>query len=251
MSATFNIGYGNCYGGYSPTDKNWQNRVTGQARLIQQMKPSVMALVELHEENSAYKLLTNHTPWLKIAIGGGGNQLLYDPKKHIFDGVHTWLLPHNRKASIFRMHHKASGAPYIVALTHLVADAGHSAAAAKRRDQINDFVGKLKLLPKVPVFAIGDWNSSSTHTGYPQAVLQAAGYRELRDKTLVPIDRGNYDSHKDNGHQVIRATRGQWIEGIRSNSKVAVLRGSLWLTKGLSDHNWFVATCTVSSPDPT
>jgi len=235
---TLSIGFGNFYGGYTPKDKGWAERIAKVAALVHTMSVSVMATVELHEEHGMAAEFSKHVPWLRLAIGDGGNQLLYDPKKHHVDSRYNWMLPHNRAASIWRITHLTSKTEYHIALTHLIASPG---TPAQREDQMRDWINHIQKI-NAPVIACGDFNSYTLTGNAPQAQLHRAGYREIRDQALQPVTRGNWDSHKDNGHQQIRAGRGHWIDNIYTNRYLTCDSGALVPTHDLSDHNFLQAS---------
>jgi len=238
-----NGGYGNLQGSYSSRDS--AERLDGQAALIREMRVSWFAATELHEENGAYKSLLERTSWLQIALGDGGNHLLFDPLKYSVTGSRSWTLPYDRSASVFRLLHTATGQAFTIGVTHLLAGGTKgSQRAAQTKAWLHEIAKETGL-----VILCADLNSYSRRSSFPQGLLTKAGYRELRDRSASPITNARWDSHNDGGKPHVRAGRGHWIEGMFTPAAVRVNSGKLWPTNGLSDHNWLSAQFQI--PDPT
>lgn len=253
--------YGNMYGGYDLTEKQWDTRIPAEVTLVRTAGVDLAFMVELHEEvgvglpsgGHRYFLaqLQAQDPDWALAEGKGGNHCLYRPSKYTVPaGKNTLHAQGNRWFSDFTATHKATGLVKRVVLVHFIAngtDATTGAVidnASLRAAQANEIANYSAANPID--FFTGDFNSSTESAGFPRAIFKAAGWTGLREKgTVVNGTSSTFDPPPATG----------WIEDIWSRPAQPISNSRLILTNGASDHNGWLATtfayATAGDPGTT
>jgi endonuclease/exonuclease/phosphatase (EEP) superfamily protein YafD len=240
--ASFNIN-----GGYSTEGGTWKKRLPYVVKTMLAGGASIYALQEAHESASEHKQVLaeinrqSAASWA-LAVGKGGNHIIYKNKKHSVVSKRNVSLPHSRYYSEVRFKNLSTGIRFTVWNTHLTAtmlpDRPTDVADAMRRAQAEVVADQLARLTD-NVVGGGDLND-----GQPdgvRAIFDAVGHHDVRTLTS-DVTNAQWDSHEL--HYQPNKMRGRWIDYLGAGPSTQVNSAGLVDSVNASDHNliWVSAT---------
>lgn len=246
------VGYGNCWGGYTLTDKDWGSRAQKVADKIRTWGTDMFGIVEMHEDPApgipngphmqVLGMMQTADPDWALAVGDSGNHLYYRPSKYDFVSSQVFTMPGKRDTSDFVMRSKTTSVDFHVVVTHFIADNNDGTSNTEYRKQqaewlVNHMAGITR------GFFVGDFNSSTAAVGYPRDIFTKAGWGGIRERNDVPAINANMNSYDG-------TAGGKWLEDIMTRADWAMTGGAM-LASEVSDHwGWMKATITFSALAP-